>query len=286
MIGLELQQGKNLRSSLVEDDFFTGLGENLLHRLKIKPGTGDFRGLLILLKPGIETGNVPFRLIDALEGVTLGGLDFLLSHTTSYGNFLIVLSLSLVDHPLPFLLGLVDLIEGSLDGNGRIDVLQLDQVYAHSEVEFLNSILEKRTGALLDFLTPDGDYLINRTVTHHRPHDGFRNVAEGALGVEDLEKEFLGVIDPVLDDPLDLSRIEIARKHALLPVPDPAVGSLRGVGGARSGKPILLLELALDGQDVDVVDPEGQLEVQAGWTFSGWALPKRRTTPSDSAGTV
>jgi len=210
----------------------------------------------------LEENRVAARAVDAVDGIALGLFDDLGGLSARSRDDPVVVSSRFVDRPLALLFGLVDLVERRFDGIRWIDVLQDDLVDHDAGLVAVAQLLQLDLDLVLDLQPADGDDLVHRSVTHHRPHHGLVHVAEGLGDISDLEEVLVGIRDAVLSDPLDDGHIEIAGEHQRLTfeIAVSIPGAHPGLDGLESE---LLFELALDRYLEDLLDGGRELEVES-----------------------
>ena len=153
-------------------------------------------------------------------------------------------------------MGLIHFIERCLNGRWRIHILQLDLVNTDPKFIFLNCCFESLTSLFLNFLTADGYDFIHGAVSHDCAHHCFRNMTQGTLRIHHLKKKEPGIIDTILDDPLDLSRIKISSHHAFFTATGTALRKLTIIVTTWCAEAILLLELSADRKHIHIVYSE------------------------------
>ena len=64
-----------------------------------------------------------------------------------------------------------------------------------------------------DRLAADGEHLVDAVVADDLAHRRLGHVAERLVHVAHVEEVLLGILDPVLHDPLDDGDVEVAGEH-------------------------------------------------------------------------
>jgi len=159
------------------------------------------------------------------------------------------------------LLGLVNLVERRLHRSGRIDVLQLHLIDADPHCVFGRKRLHLGQRFRFDLLSADRNHLVHCAIADDFPHYGFGNVAEGPPRFPNVEKEFNGIRDAVLNHPFHQCGVQVTRHHLrfLLCV----ARSLMRIGGARGREPEFLFQLPFDRNDCRHINAQRQLEKQS-----------------------
>ena len=203
----------------------------------------------------------PFRFIDPLEPVAVGLADPLILLALGQWDHLVVIAPGFIDQLLFFLLGLVDLVERRLHRLGRIDVLQLHLIDADPHCVFSCERLHLGQRFRFDFLSADGNHLVHGAIADDLPHYGFRNIAEGSPRLPNVEKEFNGIRDAVLNHPLHQCGVQVTGHHLrfLLRV----ARNLIRIRGACGRKPEFLLQLPFDRNDCCQIYAQRQLKMQS-----------------------
>ena len=112
-----------------------------------------------------------------------------------------------------------------------------------------------------DLLSADGNHLVHGAIADDLPHYGFGNIAEGSPRFPNVEKEFNGIRDAVLNHPFHQCGVQVTRHHLRFPLS--VARSLIRIGGAWSREPEFLLQLPFDGNDCRHINAQRQLEMQS-----------------------
>ena len=243
--------------------FRPDLLEDLVQRLEIEPLPRHERRAGVFLKDGGEPAGVALRVVDPLRGVPFGPADRLLGDARGLGNLVVVLGPGLVDLPLLFLEGFVDLVEGRLDRLGRIDILKDELADLDPDLVSVAEILEKVFRLVGQPVSSRRQDLVHGVVPDDAPDDGLVHVAERRFRLAHLEEILVRVLDLVLDDPLDVQDVQVAGEHDRFLLGVGGDGELGVDAGCRRPEAELVLELALDGNARQSLDAEGEFEVEA-----------------------
>ena len=149
-----------------------------------------------------DGGRVPFRLVDEPGG-----------GASRFGENVVGEALRLVDHALAVLFGVDHVLECVLDGARRRDVLELHGRDLKPGLVVIENLLQESLGAGLDLEAPLGQRVVDRARADHLAHGGFRRVTQRLLGVADLEEEVDRILDPVLNDEVELDDVAVGRQH-------------------------------------------------------------------------
>ncbi len=188
---------------LVDDDLFPDLGEHALDGLQIDAAFRDLRGFLVSAKRAVNFATSPSASFHTLGGVALGLADLLLGLAAGLGISLLYWPLAtLMDFSRSCWAWFTSLNE-AWTGRGWIHVLELHLVDRDAHVVKLHQILEQLLRFDFDLLPADRDDLVHGAVPHDLAHHGFGGVAQGSVGIADLELEGGRIRDAVLDDPFD-----------------------------------------------------------------------------------
>ena len=116
-----------------------------------------------------------------------------------------------------------------------------------------------RLVVVFDFLSADGNHLVHGAIADNLPHYGFRNIAEGSPRLPNVEKEFNGIRDAVLNHPLHQCGVQVTRHHLrfLLRV----AGNLIRIDGACGREPEFLRQLPFDRNDCCHINAQRQLKM-------------------------
>ena len=98
----------------------------------------------------------------------------------------------------------------------RIDVLQLDLIKPHAKLVTRSQLLHSRQRGHLDILPANRDHFVHGPVTDDFAHGGFGQIAQGLVRIADVEEVLLWIGDPVLNDPFDKRRVQVAGDHRFL----------------------------------------------------------------------
>src|ERR1700738_3117474 len=258
---VEIQQWQNAARLFVDNDLGAYAGHDVLQGLDVDAEARNNRGLDVFRQQGTEPSDIAFRFIDPLEPVALGLADPLILLALGQRDHLVVIAPSFVDQLLFLLLGLVDLVERRLHRFGRIDVLQLHLIDADPHCVFGRERLHLGQRLRFDFLSADGNHLVHGAIADDLLHDGFGKSAEGSPRFSNVEKEFDGIGDTVLNYPFHQYGVQVTRHHLRFSLA--VTGNLIRISGARSREPEFLLQLPFDGNDGRDINAQRQLEMQS-----------------------
>ena len=104
-------------------------------------------------------------------------------------------------------------MKGRLHFIRRVDILKHELLDLDAVAVVIAELLKRFLGLQSDGLAAHGQNLVDAVVTHHFAHDGLRHVPEGVGDAAEVEQVFVGILDAVLDDPLDHRDIEVAGEH-------------------------------------------------------------------------
>ncbi len=170
---------------------------------------GDRGSFFIFGQQGQEAVGFATRLVDPFNSIAFGFLQGSLGFTTGSRNFAVELLTRLKNETLLLLLRLVDLVECVLDRIGRGDILELDGNDPHADVILIQGCLQ----VLLNFSSQRGtcrgenlgDVGVADCFADHR----LTNVTDGSDRILDPENILEWVNDLELDDPFDVTDIEV-----------------------------------------------------------------------------
>jgi hypothetical protein len=112
-------------------------------------------------------------------------------------------------------------------------------------------------------LSADGNHLVHGTVADDFSHYGFGNIAEGFTRFPNLEKEFDGIRDAVLNHPFHQCGVQVTRHHLCFLLFVATTRTLVRIAGAWGREPEFLLQLPFDGNDCRRINAQWQLEMQS-----------------------
>ena len=198
----------------------------MLHSFEVEALSGDFPGVAVFLKYGVELVGFTLGAGDTGLAEGFGGFFDALGVTFGAGDDVGLESAGLVDTGIPFLTGAQHIVEGVADFLGGFDILQLDGFDVNAGVVAVEDFLEAGFGLFLDFLAVADQDIVDGTLADNQAEGGFGGVFEGAAvgaagldgaaflaGVVDAEQVVVEAFDVVLDDHLDVDDVEVAANH-------------------------------------------------------------------------